>query len=176
MQYTRICLTGANGSGKTTLGRALCEALHLKHMDIEDYYFEPSSNPYAKPRLREEALRLLRNDIEAYPRFLVSAVNGDLGSEANSLYECVIFIDAPEEIRLSRVRSRSEAHFGDRVRPGGDMHEQEEAFYRFVKSRTLEQTEAWLKTLSCPVFRVSNAGSFQKAFDEILSILKTAAQ
>ena len=39
-----IIIFGPNGSGKTTLGRELAKALHYKHMDIEDYYFEKTGD------------------------------------------------------------------------------------------------------------------------------------
>lgn len=37
------------------------------------------------------------------------------------------------------------------MRIGGDMYEREQRFLAFVASRSMEKTEMWFKTLSCPV-------------------------
>ena len=49
-----ICVCGLNGSGKTTLAGALAKELNFKHMDIEQYYFISTDNPYSSSRTREE--------------------------------------------------------------------------------------------------------------------------
>lgn len=74
-----IAIVGGNGSGKTTLGSALSRELNCKHMDIEDYYFEDEEIPYSKSRTRKEVLLLMEQDVMKYPKFIISAVNADLG-------------------------------------------------------------------------------------------------
>ena len=49
-----ICVCGLNGSGKTTLAGALAKKINFIHMDIEQYYFTSTHNPYASSRTREE--------------------------------------------------------------------------------------------------------------------------
>ena len=48
-----ICVCGLNGSGKTTLAGALAKELNFKHIDIEQYYFISTENPYSSSRTRE---------------------------------------------------------------------------------------------------------------------------
>lgn len=156
MQYG-ICICGLNGSGKTTLGAALAEKLGFKHMDVEDYYFTRTDNPYASARTREEVEELLLEDIKQNPCFVFSAVNGNMNEEINSCYDLVVYLEVPLELRMKRIRQRAYENFGDRVLPGGDMHEQEENFFAFAEKRSPEKIEAWLHTLMCRVVRLDGS-------------------
>lgn len=149
-----IAIIGANGSGKTTLGKYLAELLNYKHMDVEDYYFRESEIPYANPRTREEVQELMLADIKKHNQFILSSVNCDFGDEINTLYDYIIYIKAPLDIRLERVKQRSLDRFGSRVLEGGDMYEQEQKFFNFVAARTMDKTDAWLQDVKCPVFYV----------------------
>ena len=71
-------------------------------------------------------------------------------------------IDVPKDIRLQRVKNRSYQKFGNRMLPGGDLHEQEEEFFHFVESRKEEDVEEWLQSLSCPIIRVDGTRSVEE--------------
>ena len=146
-----IAIVGGNGSGKTTLGKYLAALLAYKHIDVEDYYFKQSAVPYADPRSKEEVQKLILEDIHQYGHFVLSAVNGDMGEEINDLYRHIVYLQAPLDIRIKRVKQRSLDKFGSRVLEGGDMFEQEQNFYRFVASRSLDQTDNWIKKMCLPV-------------------------
>lgn len=149
-----IGIVGANGSGKTTLGKHLADLLGYKHMDVEDYYFKDSVIPYANPRTREEVQALLLMDIKKQSQFILSAVNCDFGEDINGMYDCIVYINAPFEIRLNGVKQRSVNKFGSRVLEGGDMYEQEQNFFNFVASRTMDKTDTWLKRIKCPIIYI----------------------
>lgn len=168
-----IVICGANGSGKTTLGRELAKSLCYKHMDIEDYCFIESEIPYTKQRTRDEVQQLILNDIKKYDRFVLSAVNGDMGEEINSMYCCAVYISAPLEIRIDRIKRRSYERFGERVCLGGDMYEQEQKFFDFAVSRSMEETEKWLKTLSCPVIYLDGTKSVSDNAEWLISNFST---
>ena len=149
-----IIIFGANGSGKTTLGRELARVLRFKHMDIEDYCFEESEIPYARPRTREAYCDLMLRDIEKHRTFVISAVMGHLGDIIPTFFELAVYLSAPFELRMERVRHRSYAQHGERTLQGGDMYEQEQRFFDFVASRPLSKIDAWAATLTCPVIHV----------------------
>ena len=146
-----ICVCGLNGSGKTTLGDSLAKKLNFKHMDIENYYFTQTDNPYASARTREEVEVLLLEDIKQNPCFIFSAVNGNMNAEINSYYDLVVYLDVPHETRMNRIRQRAYDKFGKRILPGGDMYEQEESFFAYAEKRTPEKIESWLDTLTCKI-------------------------
>lgn len=149
-----IIVFGANGSGKTTLCRELARILNFKHMDIEDYYFEKSEIPYTVARSREDVLNLMLSDIEKYRSFVISTVIGDLGDIIPQFYELAVYMSAPFELRMERVKQRSFAQYGDRVRLGGDMYEREQKFFDYVAKRPLEKIDQWAETLTCPVIHI----------------------
>lgn len=149
-----IAIVGANGSGKTTLGKYLADLLGYKHMDVENYYFKDSAIPYTNSRTREEVLELLLADMKKQGQFILSAVNCDFGDDINAMYACVIYIKVPLEVRLERVKKRIINQFGCRVLKGGDLYEQEQKFFDFVSSRTMDKTDAWLQSIKCPVIYI----------------------
>ena len=149
-----ILVFGANGSGKTTLARELAHILGFRHMDIEAYCFEESPIPYTIARAREDYTKLLLADIEKYRSFVLSAVDGDLGDTIPQYYNLAVYMTAPLDLRLARVKQRSYDQHGSRTLKGGDMYAQEQAFFNFVASRSLSRMERWAETLVCPVVRV----------------------
>ena len=151
-----ILVCGLNGAGKSTLGKALAEELGYHFIDIEDLYF-PKTDPsylYACPRTREEVEKLLSHEIEAHQKFVLASVRVDDWSAVRAFFRCAVLIDVPKEIRMRRVRDRSFRKFGGRMLPGGDLYEQEEAFFTFVNARAENAVEQWLRTVDCPVIRI----------------------
>ena len=157
-----ICVCGLNGSGKTTLADTLAKELIFKHMDVEQYYFTSTDNPYSSSRTREEVEHLLLEDIKQNPCFVFSAVNGDMNREINENFTLVVCLDVPVDIRMKRIRQRAIDKFGDRVLPGGDMYEQEERFFAYAEKRTPDKIEDWLKTISCKVIRLDGTKPIQE--------------
>ena len=152
-----IIVFGANGAGKTTLGRELARRLGFKYMDIEDYYFAPAAIPYTRPRSRDEAIGLLLADIEKHGAFVLSAVTGDFGEEITALYDLAVYLTAPKEVRMRRIEQRGYECFGERVREGGDMCEQELKFCAWAAARDLSKIDQWADSLTCPVLRLDGA-------------------
>lgn len=153
---TGIIVCGLNGAGKSTLGRALAKELQFRFIDNEDLYF-PKNNPqylFASPRSHEEVEELLLREIQTHENFVFASVKGDYGEVVSSHFRYAVLIEVPKEIRMQRVRERSFQKFGERMLPGGDLYETEEAFFAYVGSRAENTVEEWLKTLHCPILRV----------------------
>jgi len=165
-----IQICGLNGSGKSTLGRALAEAISFHFIDNEQLYFsrKDEKDVYTNAKSREDVERLLLEEVEAHSDFVFAAVKGDYGKEVVEKYRYVILVEVPQEIRSQRVRNRSFQKFGDRMLPGGDLYEQEEAFFRMAEARKEEYVEKWIRTLDCPVIRVDGTKSVQENVDFIM--------
>jgi len=148
-----IIVCGLNGVGKSTLGRALAGRLGWRFLDIEDLYFPKNDleDPYAAPRSREEVEELLCHEVEAPGDFVLAAVKGNYGEAVCLHFQLALWLQAPRELRLERVRARSFQKFGARMLPGGDLYEREEAFFRMAAARQESVVEEWLTTLPCPV-------------------------
>ena len=85
---------------------------------------------------------------------MLASVKGDYGSEVEQLFTHAVYLEVPRETRLARVRARAYGQFGERIGPGGDLHEREERFFRMVRDRTDAHVTDWLDRLGIPVVTV----------------------
>lgn len=153
---TGIIMCGLNGVGKSTLGKALAEKLHFYFIDNEDLYFPKTDSNYiyASPRTRDDVEKLLLHEIKAHENFVFASVKGDYGEEVSCLFKYVVLIHTPRDVRIERVKNRSFQKFGSRMLSGGDLYEQEEHFFDFVKNRAENTVEEWVRSLNCPILRI----------------------
>ena len=151
-----ILICGLNGSGKSTLGKLLADRLGYEFIDNEDLYFPKTDENYAfsAPRSTEEAIRILETRIDGNSRFVFAAVKGDYGDRLIASLDRIVLVEVPKEIRSRRVRERSFRKFGERILPGGDLHDREEAWFALTDGRPEDYTEKWLETVRCPVIRI----------------------
>ena len=155
----RIHILGASGSGTTTLGRALAERLQSPHFDTDDYFWLPTDPPFTHQRERTERQQRLMDDLTAHDAWVVSGSLCGWGDVAIPLFELVVFLWIPHEVRMERLRRREHARFGERMLLGGDMHKQSQAFLVWAASydeggldtRSRRLHDQWLRTLPCPI-------------------------
>jgi len=151
MQTRRIHIVGASGAGVTTLGHAVANALAIPHHDTDDYFWLPTTPPYWRRRDVAERLRLMREMFLERPDWVLSGSLDGWGDPMIALFDLVVFLYVPTEIRLQRLRDRETrrgaldedflewaSHYDDGTREG----------------RSLPRHQAWLKTLHCPVLRL----------------------
>lgn len=162
-----IIIFGANGCGKTTLGRELARILNFKHIDHEDYAFEKSEIPYTAERSFDKCVELMFADIEKSRGFVISAVTGNFGIDIEARYDLAVYIEAPLELRIERVKQRNLERFGERVLEGGDMYEGQKQFTDFVTSRSLSRIEQYADTLTCPVIRIDGTADYKQTAADI---------
>ena len=167
---TGILVCGLNGAGKSTLGKALAEKLHFYFIDNEDLYF-PKTDPlytYASSRSHDEVEKLLLDEIKAHENFVFASVKGDYGEAIRSFFQYIVLIAVPKNIRIQRVKNRSYQKFGDRMLPGGDLYEQEESFFDFVKSRAENSVEEWVQTMDRPIIRIDGIRPIEESVKIII--------
>ena len=87
------------------------------------------------------------------------------------MYNYVVVIDVPKEIRTQRVINRSFQKFGDRMLIGGDLYDQEEAFFQMVESRQNDYIENWLRTINCPIIRVDGTKPIEENVEYIIQVI-----
>ncbi len=170
---TGILICGLNGTGKSTLGKVLAEKLHFYFIDDEDLYF-PKTNPdyiYASPRTQEEVEELLLRKIKVHENFVFASVKGDYGQAISSFFHYAVLIDVPKNIRIQRVKNRSFQKFGNRMLLGGDLYEQEEAFFNFVESRAENTVEEWIQCLKCPIIRIDGTKPIEENIYYICNLM-----
>ena len=172
----KIVLCGGNGAGKSTMGRALAQALNLRFLDIEQYYF-PDRLPneaYGTARSQEEVTALLLEDLQKPEGCVLAAVKADYSREIGALFTCAVYIDVPKVICMQRIRQRSYGKFGDRMLPGGDLYEREQRFFDMVQNRTVEPILQWLSSMEIPVIRIDGLLPVEENLQRILEQLPKA--
>ena len=161
---TSIHITGASGAGTSTLGRALAARLGARHLDTDDFYWQPLEPKFTVKRPPETRVALIEAAFaDSTERgWVLSGSIGEWGRPLVSRFSAVIFLSTPTEVRLERLRMREAAMFGaEAIAPGGSRHEEFSAFIAWAAAydekpmtgRSRRQHEAWLKTLPCPVLR-----------------------
>ena len=168
-----ILICGLNGTGKSTLGRLLADRMEYEFIDNEDLFF-PKADPsymFSNPRSKEEVIRLLEERINDNNQFIFAAVKGDYGDKLIASLDYVVLIEVPKQIRSQRVRDRSYQKFGDRILPGGDLHDKESKWFSMTDNRPDTYVTDWLKTVNCPVIRIDGTLPAEKNLDYIVSVL-----
>lgn len=159
-------MLGASGSGVTTLGRALADALAAPHHDTDDYYWVPTTPPFQTTRDIPDRLRLMHELFVGRSEWVLSGSVESWGDTLMPLFDLVVYLYVPTDIRLTRLREREArrgfvdedfiewaAHYDDGTREG----------------RNRQRHEAWMSRLSCPVLRLD--GTFPTA-DLVEAVLR----
>jgi adenylate kinase family enzyme len=174
---TRVHIVGASGSGTTSLGRALAHRFGCPHFDTDDYFWLPTDPPFEKIRERAEPQALLGADLARHDRWVLSGSPCGWGDLSIPLFDLVVFLAVPPDIRLARLRDRERARYGeDAIAPGGSRHDKYLAFIAWAafydEGETVERNrrmhERWLAALPCPVLRLDGTEPLTRNLDEVL--------
>jgi len=165
----RVHLLGASGSGTTTLGRALAAKLGCAHLDTDDVFWLRTDPPFQHIRERTERQEMLGTELRRHRDWVLSGSLCGWGDMFIPLFELVVFLWVPPDIRLARLRERERARYGAAaIAPGGARHAAYETFMAWaagyddgldVPERCRRLHEQWLAALLCPVERFMDAGS-----------------
>ena len=174
--FARIGITGASGCGVTTLGRALAARLDAVSIDTDDHYWVETDPPYRKKRTVPERLRRIAAEQARTGRWVVS---GRLDGWAEGIVrdaQLIVFLEAPTEIRMDRLRQREQARFGDSLLPGGAMHDIHKEFIAWAAlyeagtepGRSRPKHERWLAAAAIPVLRLDSTRPVDALVSEVL--------
>jgi adenylate kinase family enzyme len=157
----RIHILGAPGAGVTTLGRQLAAHLDIPHFDTDDYHwFTDDPLPYRRRRNPDHRRKLMAADLEAHNSWVLSGSLCGWGDVFIPLFDRVIWLWLPADIRVARIHERERLRYGaERVGPGGDLHAVYEKFIAWAAAydepggniRSRDAELAWLAALGCPV-------------------------
>jgi len=179
----RLHLVGASGAGTTTLGIALATRLGCPHFDTDDYYWLPTVPKFQTPREAAVRRALLGADLDHNAAWVLSGSLCGWGDVFIPLFDLVVFMALPREVRLARLRERERARYGaEAIAAGGALHAQHEAFMAWaasyddgdtdIRSRALH--EHWLATLPCPVLRLEEPRTVHENLIAVLARLDAA--
>lgn len=164
----RIYVFGASGSGTTTLGAALGRALRLTHLELDDFYWQPTALAYTvknPPRVRVD---LIRQRLQGVDEWVLSG--GSLhawGQVFVPELTLAVFLELPSDERMARLHERERRRYGDTLLTDAPLRERHEAFllwaggYETVGKgdRSRLRHEAWMAEMpgaGCPLLRLDS--------------------
>lgn len=175
----RIHIFGASGSGTTTFGRALAKHCGIAHFDTDNFFWIPGDPPYGNQRPIEDRIDRLCQAINSVDEWILTGSLCGWGDFTIGHYTLAVFLFLAPEIRLKRLRDREAKLFGDRIKVGGALYEQNQGFMEWATQydegaseiRSKKLHEQWIKLLSCPLLRLdgknSVAGNVQRVVNRI---------
>lgn len=163
----KIHLTGASCSGVSTLSLELSKALGLTLVDVDTFYWMPTDPPFSVKRPPEKRVSLIQRRLRLAEGWVLAGSLVGWGDVLVENVDLIVFLHVPTPVRLRRLDAREKRRHGDRILPGGDMHEAHLAFRDWAScyddpnfnGRTLAQHERWLNARSMPVLRLDGEES-----------------
>jgi len=175
--YNRIHIFGASGSGTSTLGAALARHLQYQHFDSDKYYWLPTNPPFQIKREIEDRQKLLLADL-ASDSWVLSGSLCKWGDVAIPLFDLVVFLWLPSDIRIPRLRNREVQRYGEEaISPDGHLHSKSNEFIEWAMRydegdeniRSRELHERWLKKIKCRIVRIEEDISIDEKISRILN-------
>lgn len=150
----RLHVIGAPGAGKSSLAAALAERLGLPHVEADDLFWAPTDPPYRRSRPAGEREALIAERLPPNGAWILSGSLPMRSAPPFSGVTLTLRLALAALDRLTRLRRREAARFGDRIAPGGDMHATHAAFLDWAEAfdeAALDEADA---AAGAPVLRL----------------------
>jgi len=165
--FHKIHIFGSSGSGTTTLASNLCNKISFHHFDSDDYFWEKK---YSIQTSLDDRLNRLQDDLNSTDSWILSGAVISWGNPLIPMFDLVVFLSIPDELRIDRLKKREFERYGDALLSGNEKHDSFNTFIDWaskyetggleVRSRVLHET--WITELNCPVIRLEGELSVSK--------------
>lgn len=173
----RIHIFGASGSGTTTLAKSVADAMSYPHLDTDDVFWIKTDPPFRTIREIAERQELLRQALVKTDSWVLSGSLCWWGDFAIPMFDLVVFLRIPLNIRMQRLHKREIERYGPEIyNPDDPGYEAHEAFLEWavaydtagldMRSRTMH--EKWITTLPYPVVRIEHDGTIQENLERVM--------
>ncbi len=119
---------------------------------------------------------MFRGAIDGLDRWILSGTLLRWGDGLMPLFDLVVFLRVPQEVRLARLAKRERERYGSKIDPGGSQYASNEAL--MMLSRGYESGEApvnnlanarqWLSRLTCRVIEIDGEPSLNESIATVL--------
>ncbi len=166
----RLLVTGASGSGTSTLGEALATVLDARWLDLDDFYWEPTTPPFQTKRDRIARLALLLSELAKQSDAVLSGSAMNWGIELEDSFDAIVFLSLDAPTRVARLRARELARLGRVDEDFIAWAAQYDEGTFTGRSRALH--EAWLATRTAPVLRLRGAMPTAEQVQHVLALIR----
>jgi len=137
----------------------------VPHVDVDDYFWEPTVPPYVVKRPVPERLALMEAIFAPRDAWVLSGSLMGWGDVVTSRVDVVVFLELDPVTRLARLEAREAARYGAAIQPGGSAVDAHTDFMDWARGyddpdfagRSRVAHERWLSGLPCPVLRLTSA-------------------
>ena len=179
-----IIIFGGSGAGKTTLGRVVAQKLNCPLIDTDDYYWRKDTEiPFTVMFPRAERIAKLTEAVEKTELFVISGTMDSFHELFDPMFDLGVHLVTDADVRVQRADAREYGWFGDRIREGGDMHEEHKEFLHQVAAydlgggnTSLEFHKQWAESMPCPVITLNGVDALEKNADIIVKAYHEAIQ
>lgn len=160
----KIHILGASGSGVTTLGKALAAKIEAPYYDSDDFFWEKSDPPFTVRRNPDVRNAVIRSKLSVGNHWVLGGSAINWGEDVFPVFDLIIFLWIPSQIRMARLRQREFQRYGDVIFTDPVRKKLFEEFMAWANdydndtglaSRTRKAHEDWLAKMTSPVLRLS---------------------
>lgn len=176
----KIHIFGASGSGVTTLGKALAQNLNIPYFDSDDYFWKKSDPPFTIRRNSNERNTMIAGALNKSDCWIFGGSIIDWGSDVFPVFDLVVFLLIPPEIRIERLRKREIERYGEIVILDPDRKKKLDVFINWaadydnctgIANRNIKAHENWLSNGNFPVLKVKGDFTVEERLKFILDKL-----
>ena len=180
----KLLIFGASGSGTTTLGKALAMRSDFIHLDVDDYYWVPTTPPYQEKVPLAERNTQLSTNFQSNPKVIVSGSMVSWGKEWETAFDLAVFIRMDNALRMQRLAQREEERYGELLRTDPILKESSAAFLAWANQyedpnftgRSLAVHQQWMQKLPFPILQLNGADPLEPKVNEVLQELEKMTQ
>lgn len=158
----KIHIMGASCAGSTTLGNALSARWGMPYFDTDDFFWERSDLPYTVRRDAPTRSAMLQEAISQSDDCIVGGSLISWGEQWLSVFDLVVFLYVPKEIRMERLVKRELERYGEIIYTDPERSRLFREFYdwaakyddRDFTGRNVGIHENWVGKVSCQVVEI----------------------
>ena len=129
-----IHIFGASGSGTITISQKVCGYTGYSHFDSDSYFWLPTPGPFTVTRGRGDHAALMDRDLNSSPHWVLSGSVTGWYDELVSVFDLIVFVYVPTDIRVERLRRREAERYGDAILPGNSRHQASAEFIEWASA------------------------------------------
>ena len=175
----KIHIMGASCAGSTTLGDALSARLEIPYFDTDDFFWERSDVPYTVRRDAPTRSRMLQEAVSRNDSYIIGGSLISWGNEWLSMFDLVVFLYVPQEIRMQRLVSREIERYGDIIYTDPVRNRLFREFYdwaskyddRDFTGRNVRIHEEWLREVSCQVVEIRGDTAVAERVEQVVAAM-----